>query len=256
VHRVARRVHPFGKEHAALLGFGVIAEHAVALVLEAGLRCSCLVVGFLFAVAKESAVLFALATPAHAGASVEHADAATRDHDVELPLLHVATDVGNHDDDFFALDGADVDVVAVLALAGEGELVALAAGAAVGRGHCREGEAHFVTAVDGERDLAGAGHLRSAAADTAVAPVAVLALALVGALPGVVAARVFGPGAVGLAAIPVTGCPAAAGSAAALGFDVGALAGLGRTALHGAAALYGGATALHGAAALVVVTAV
>ena len=103
--------------------------------------------------------------------------------------------------------------------------------------------------------------MRSAAADTAVAPVAVLALALVGALPGVIAIGVFGPGAVGLAAIPVTGCPAAAGSAAALLLDVGALAGLGRTALHGAAALYGGTAlggtaALYGAAALVVVAAV
>ena len=56
-------MHEFGEEHAALLGRGVVAEHAVALVLEAGEGLGRVVVAFLFAVAEEAAVLLALAAP-------------------------------------------------------------------------------------------------------------------------------------------------------------------------------------------------
>ena len=71
VFRVARGMHVVDKEHAALLGFAVVAEHAVALVLEAFLVLACVVVVFFFAVRKEAAVLFTLAAPAHAGTTVE-----------------------------------------------------------------------------------------------------------------------------------------------------------------------------------------
>ena len=128
VFRVARGMHVVDKEHAALLGFAVVAEHAVALVLEAFLVLACVVVVFFFAVRKEAAVLFTLAAPAHAGTTVEDADATARDHNVELAIFHVGTHVRDHDDELLALDGLRIRVRrAVVALAREGQLEALAA---------------------------------------------------------------------------------------------------------------------------------
>ena len=94
----------------------------------------------------------------------------------------------------------------------------------------------MVAAVDSERNLAGAGHEAATAADASATPVGAFVLALVGALLGVVAVCVFRPGAVRLAAIPVTGCPAAT-LGAALRLDGRAAAGrlARRTALHAAA---------------------
>ena len=206
MHRVARRVHPDGKEDAALLGFVIVAEYAVALFDEAIYVLRDVVPGFLLAGGEETAVLFGLAAPAHASASVEHADAAARDHDVELALLYVVTDVRRHDDKLLALDGVGVEVALcavsvfdILALAGKGELVALAAGAAVRCRDSREGERDIVTSVNGERNLACAGHHRAAVADASGTPVGAFGLALVCALSGMVG----GIRAVGLAAVPV-----------------------------------------------------
>ena len=215
-------MHEFGEEHAALLGGRVVAEHAVALVLEAGEGLGRVVVAFLFAVAEEASVLFALVAPAHLAAAIEGTHAAARDHDVELTLFHVVADVCGHDDELLALDCAQVVVACVLALAGKGQLVALAAGTAVSTRDCREGEAHIGTAVDGERNLAQAGRLVAARTDASAAADNVLALGVAG-LAGV-AAGIFRPGAVGCTAVPVAGCPAGTGSATALHLDVRASA--------------------------------
>ena len=252
VFRVARSVHVVDQEHAALLGFAVVAEHAIALVLETFLILACVVVVFFFAVREEAAVLFALAAPAHAGTTVEDTYATARDHDVELALFHVGTDVRDHDDELLALDGLRVRVRrAVVALAGEGQLEALAASSAVAGGHCREGESHIGTSVNRERNLARASHGRTLAVANALvaAVVGVLSLALVGALPRVIAVRMFRPGTVRLAAIPVT-CGPAATARAALRLDGGAPAGS-RTAALGRGAALGGRTAVRvGTAAL------
>ena len=65
---------------------------------------------FLFAVGEETTILFTLRAPAHLRTAVEHADATTRNHDIELALLNVTTDVCCHDDELLALD---VSVVVV-----------------------------------------------------------------------------------------------------------------------------------------------
>ena len=62
-------MHVVDKEHAALLGFAVVAEHAVALVLEAFLVLACVVVVFFFAVRKEAAVSYEQTDMAISGSS-------------------------------------------------------------------------------------------------------------------------------------------------------------------------------------------
>ena len=213
------------EEHATLLGFAVVREYAVALFSKAACVLACIIVICLFAVAEEAAVLFALSAPAHAGASVEYADAATRNHDVELALSHVTADVRCHDDELLALDCLGVGVSGVVvAFAGKRELVALAAGTAVTCRYSGECEAHVGTAVNGERNLACAGHHRTACANTSCTPVLAFGLALVCALPGVVRGVCLNR-AVGLAAVPVTGGPAGSGFAAVLDNNVRASAG-------------------------------
>ena len=118
--------------------------------------------------------------------------------------------------------------------------------------HGREGESHAGTSVNREGDLARTSHGRTLAVANALvaAVVGVLGLALVGALPGVIAVCVFRPGTVRLAAIPVTRGPAAAASTA-LRLDGGASACSGTAALGRGAAALGGRTAVRvGAAAL------
>jgi hypothetical protein len=63
VFGIACRVHEFGEEKAAFFGIAIAAEHAVALVLEAFLVRTGIVIAFGFAIAKESAVLLALVAP-------------------------------------------------------------------------------------------------------------------------------------------------------------------------------------------------
>ena len=111
-----------------------------------------------------------------------------------------------------------------MAFAGKRELVALAAGTAVTCRHSGESEAHVGAAVNGERNLACAGHHVTACADALCTPVLAFGLTLVCALPGVVRGVRLNR-TVGLAAVPVTGCPAGSGFAAVLDDDVRASAG-------------------------------
>ena len=239
---VAGRFQEVREEEASLFRLAVTGEHAVALAGKAAFHLTRGVVVFLFTDAEKTAVLFALVSPAHAGATVELADAATRNHDVELALLNVATDVCRHDDELLALLLECLGVCvggAVVAFTREGELVAVTALATVTCGNCREGEPEFVAAVNGERDLASAGHEAAAAADTSATPVGAFGFALVGALPCGISAGVFLPGTAGLAAVPVTGCPAASAGATALVLDSRAAAcGGGGAALHAAGRLH------------------
>ena len=141
VFGVACCVHPSGKEEAALLGFFVVCKGLVALFGQATCHFICGVVVFLFAVGEEAAILFALRAPAHAGATVELAYTAARDHDVELALVHVAADVGDHDNKFLVLvlEFPGVAICgAIVAFASEGQLEALAALATVRGRHCSE----------------------------------------------------------------------------------------------------------------------
>ncbi len=218
-----------------MFGLAVVAEYAVAFVRKAAFVFCRVVVVFFFAVAEEAAVLATLISPTHLAATVlEYAEATARDHDVELALFHVATDVRDHNDELLALDCLGVCVRGVVvAFTGERQLEALAALAAVACGHCREGESHVVTAAYREGNLADAGHLRASAADAPVVPVRVLAAALVGALLGVLAAGILVPGTAGLAAVPVARGPAAA--AAALCLNGGASCGCAVAATAGAA---------------------
>ena len=209
--RVARRFHPIDKEQASLLGFFVVAERLVALVGEAACILISLVVFLCFAVGEETAVLLTLVTPAHLAASVEHADAATRNQDVELSLLDIATDVCSHDDELlaFALESLGVGVRrTVMAFAGKGELEALAALAAVGGWYSGECKSVFFAAIDRERNLAGAGGATTTGAHAAGAVTDVVFTLGVAGL-GRVSARVFVPGAARHAAIPVTGSKSA-----------------------------------------------
>ena len=224
---VACRLQEVREEEASLLRLAVAREHAVALVGEATLHLARGVVVFLFAVAQEAAVLFALCAPAHAGATVEHAYATAWNHDVELALLNVSANVCRHDDELLALalEGLGVCVCRfVVALAREGELVTVPALAAVTCGNCREGESEVVAAADGKGNLACAGHQLAATADASAAPVGTFGFALVGALPCGISAGVFLPGTAGLAAIPVACGPAASAGAAALVLDLRAAA--------------------------------
>ena len=232
----------FNEEHAALLGLAVVAERLVALFGKAAGIGACIVVTFGFTVGEEATVLLALCAPAHAGTAVEHANATARDHDIELALRHVATDIRCHDDELFALDGFGVCICRVVVpFAREGQLVALAAGAAVTCRHCGEGEAHVGATVNGERNLACAGHHRAAGADAPCAPVGAFGGTLVGALLGVVRGVVL-HGTMGLAAVPVTGCPAGTSLAAVLDNDVRASASqlCRRTGLYAGAGLSAG----------------
>ena len=229
-------MHPFGEEQAALLGFAVVAEYAVALVLQAGHDLAREVLALAFAVSEKTAVLGALVSPAHAGATIEDTHAAARNHDVELSLRHVGTDVCRHDDKLLAVESLGVGVGFVLALAIKGELVALSAGTAVRCRHGCKGEGHIATTVNRKRNLANASHCRTATiANAAVAPVGIVGSTLVRALSGVVSASVLVPGAVRLTAVPITGCPAGTASAAALGLDsrAAAVSALRRTAALG-----------------------
>ena len=205
---VACGFHPRGQEEAAFLGFGVVGEDAVALLGEAFLAFGeqvAVVADFAFAVGKESTVLFALVAPAHILAAVERSEAAARDHDVELAVVHVATDVGCHHDEGLAGERLVVGLGLVLALAGEGEGEALAALASVSSRDSREGVGDLVARDD--RNLACAGGTLAAAADTAAtAADGVLALGVAGL--GRVAAGILVPAAARHAAVPVTGCPA------------------------------------------------
>ena len=214
-------MHPIGEEHATLLGFFVASEGRVALFLKALERLACVVVGFLFAVGKEATVLSGVArnVPAHLAASVKGTESTARDQDVELALVHVATDVGDHDDELLALDGLVVHVGRILTRSLEGELEALAAVAAVGGRHRREGESHVGTTVDGERNMARAGRLATAGADAAATASGILTPGIAGL--GKVAG-ILRPGAVRSAAIPVAGCPAGTAGATP-GLDVRAL---------------------------------
>ena len=160
-----------------------------------------------FAFSEQAAVLFTLATPTHAGTTVEQADTAARNHHVELALLNVATDVRCHDNKNLAFKHLVVlcgffATFAVAAFTGELECVALAAGTAVCCWYCCESVGEAI--VHDFRNLACAGHEATAAADASATPVGTFLRALVGALLGIVAVGVFRPGAVGLAAVPVT----------------------------------------------------
>ena len=177
-------MHPGCKEQAALLGFFVVCKGFVALFGKATCVFAGIVVVFCFAVREEAAVLSALVTPTHTGTTVEHADAATRNHDVELTLCHIAADIGCHDDQLLALYGSGIVVCRiVVSFTGKGELEALAARPAVCCRNCRECECHVATAINRERNLACASHRRTAAiANAAVVPVGAGGFTLVGAL--------------------------------------------------------------------------
>ena len=106
----------------------------------------------------------------HAGATVELAYTAARDHDVELALVHVAADVGDHDNKFLVLvlEFPGVAICgAIVAFASEGQLEALAALATVRGRHCSECKAVFIAAVHRERNLACASGACAAGADAA-----------------------------------------------------------------------------------------
>ena len=167
-----------------MLGFFVVCKGFVALFGKATCVFAGIVVVFCFAVREEAAVLSALVTPTHTGTTIEHADTTTGDHDVELSLLYIATDVGCHDDEFFAFHFSGVVVCRIVVpFTGEGELEALAARPAVCCRNCRECECHFVATVNRERNLACASHGGTAAiANAAVVPVSVVGFTLVGAL--------------------------------------------------------------------------
>ena len=135
-----------------------------------------------------------------------------------------------------------------MSLTGEGQLEALAASAAVAGGHGCESEAHIGASVDRERNLARASHGGTLTVANALvaAVVGILSLALVGALPRVIAVRMFRPRTVRLAAIPVT-CGPAGTARTALRLDGGASAGSGAAALNGTAALGRGTAVRVGA---------
>ena len=184
------------------------------------LNGACIVVAFLFAVGEEAAVLLTLCSPAHGRAAVEHADATARDHDVELSLLNVTTDVCRHNDELLALEFFGVGVRrVVVTFAGKCELEALATGSTVRSRNSRKSEAHVGTTVNGKRNLACTCHHATTAADTLSVPVSTFGLSLVGALLGMVGGIVLS-GAMGLAAIPVTSGPTGAALSAALDDDV------------------------------------
>jgi len=193
VFGVAGCVHPSGKEETSLLGFFVIAEGLVALFSQAACHFICGVVVFLFAIGEETAVLFTLRTPAHAGAAVELAYTAARDHDVELALVHVAADVCHHDDELLVLvlEFSGIAVRgAIVAFTSEGQLEALAALAAVRGGHSSECKAVFFATIHRKRNLACASGAATARADaTATVTNGVLASGI--AYLGL--AAVFGP---------------------------------------------------------------
>jgi len=201
VRRVASCLHPCRKEHATFFCLCVVGERLFAFFCKAGFACiqSSTIA---FALGEQTAVLFTLATPAHAGATVEQTDTAARNQHVELALLNVATDVRCHDDENLAFEFRVVHFTFVLALAVKLEGIALAARTAVCCWYCSESVGEAI--VHDFRNLACAGHEATAAADASATPVGAFFSAFVGALLGVIAVGVFGPRAVGLAAVPVT----------------------------------------------------
>ena len=218
MERVACCTHPSGEEEAAFLGNRIACECAVALVGEAFLTlgnqgCSAVAIANArFAIGKETTILLAHISPAHAGTTVIDTYTASRNHHVELALFHVLADVRSHYHEDLALQSLLRSLVFILTATGEGESVAVTALATVRCRNCGKGICSAV--VNDHRDLACAGGSTAAVASAGCVQVGDDRSGSCASFRFVAAARICGPGAARFAAVPVTGCKARTACAA------------------------------------------